>query len=94
MHAVFFLFFEAKEAVQVIEASDVIMSFEVIEATKVFRTTQILKIKNLMAKPPYFDVLRKKKFLINSLNFSEILPSLRTEAVEDRDVTFNQIKGS
>jgi hypothetical protein len=38
------------------------MSFEVIEATKVFRTTQILKIKNIMAKPPYFDVLRKKYF--------------------------------
>ena len=32
--ACFFWFFEAKE---VIEASDVIMSFEVIEATKVFR---------------------------------------------------------
>ena len=61
MHTVCcFWFFEAKEAVEVIEASDVIMSFEVIEATKVFRTTQILKIKNLMAKPPYFDVLRKK----------------------------------
>ena len=36
---------------------------------------------------PYFDVLKEN-------NFSEILPSLRTEAVEDRDVTFNQIKGS
>ena len=70
------------------------MSFEVIEATKVFRTTQILKIKNLMAKPPYFDVLRKKYFLVDFWNFSEILPSLKTEAVEDRDVTFNQIKGS
>jgi hypothetical protein len=30
----------------------------------------------------------------NSWNFSEILHSLRTEAVEDRDVTFDQIKGS
>ena len=39
--------------------SDVIMSVEVIEATKVFRTTQIIKIKNLMAESPYFDVLRK-----------------------------------
>ena len=34
-----FYFFEAKEAVKVIEASDVVMSVEVIEATKVFRTT-------------------------------------------------------
>ena len=67
---------EAKEAVEVIEASDVIMSVEVIEATKAFRTTQILRIKNLMAKSPYFDVLRKKCFLIDSWNFSEILPSL------------------
>jgi hypothetical protein len=33
-----FLIFEAKEAVEVIEASDVIMSVEVIEATRVFRT--------------------------------------------------------
>ena len=75
----FFLFSEAKEAVEVIEASDVIMSVEVIEATKVFRITQ-----NLMAKSPYFGVL---------VDFSEILSSLRIETVEDRDVTFNQIKG-
>jgi hypothetical protein len=32
-------FFEAKEAVEVIEASVVIMSDEFIEATEVFRTT-------------------------------------------------------
>ena len=32
-----FYFFEAKEAVKVIEASDVVMSVEVIEATEVFR---------------------------------------------------------
>ena len=38
VHGVF-LFLEAKEAVEVIEASDVIMSVEVIEATEVFRTT-------------------------------------------------------
>ena len=36
------------------------MTVEVIEATKVFRITQILRIKNLIAKSPYFDVLRKK----------------------------------
>ena len=43
---------------------------------------------------PYFDILKKKIFWIHCWNFSEILPSLRTEAVEDRNVTFNQIKGS
>ena len=42
--------------VEVIEASEVIMSIEVIEATEVFRTTQILKIDNLI---PYLDVFRK-----------------------------------
>ena len=34
-----FLTFFAKEAVEVIEASDVIMSVEVIEATEGFKTT-------------------------------------------------------
>ena len=34
-----FCFFEAKEAVEVIEASDVTMSVEVIKATEVFKTT-------------------------------------------------------
>ena len=38
VHAVF-LILEANEAVEVIEASDVILSVEVIEATEVFRTT-------------------------------------------------------
>ena len=38
VHAVF-LFFEVKEAVEVIEASDVTMSVEVIEATEVFKIT-------------------------------------------------------
>ena len=33
------MFLEAKEAVQFIEASDVIMSVEVIEAIEIFRTT-------------------------------------------------------
>jgi hypothetical protein len=56
-------------AVEVIEASDFIMPVEVIEATKVFTTTQILKIKNLMAKSPYFNVLRKKYFFNRLLEF-------------------------
>jgi hypothetical protein len=34
---------EAKEAVEVTEASDVIMSVEVIEATEFFRTIRLLK---------------------------------------------------
>ena len=93
MHAVL-LFFEAKEAVDVSEASDIIMLVEVIEATEVFRTTQSLKINDINARITNFDVLKKNFFWINSWNFSEILHSLRTEAVEDRDVTFNQIKGS
>ena len=38
VHAIF-LCLEAKEAVEVIEASHVTMSVEVIEATEVFRTT-------------------------------------------------------
>jgi hypothetical protein len=38
VHAAFD-FFEAKEAVEVIEASDFIMSVEVIEATEVFKIT-------------------------------------------------------
>ena len=86
------LFLEAKEAVEVIEASDVIRSVEVIEVAEVFRTIKILKINNIVARP-YLDVLKKRN-LIDSWNFSEILPSLRTEAVEDRDVTFDQIQGS
>ena len=36
----------------------------------------------------------KTIFLIDSWNFSEILHSLKTEAVDYNDVTFNQIKGS
>jgi hypothetical protein len=51
VHAVFL---EAKEAVEVIEASDVIMSVEVIEATEVSRTTQSLKINNIKARIALF----------------------------------------
>ena len=43
---------------------------------------------------PHFDVLKKKFFEWNDVVSGEIQPSLRTEAVEDRDVTFNQIQGS
>ena len=48
MQAVFD-FFEAKEAVEVIEASDVIMSVEVMEATEVVKPTLGLQINKLMA---------------------------------------------
>jgi hypothetical protein len=50
-------------------ASDFIRSVEVVEATRVFRTAQILRIKNLMAKSPYFDVLRKKHFFNRLMEF-------------------------
>ena len=59
MHAVF-LFSEAKEAVKVIEVSDVIMCTE-FEATKVFRTTQILKIINILVRATLFGCFEKKR---------------------------------
>ena len=59
MHAGFFIF-KAKKAVEVIEASDIIMSVKVIEATEVFRTTQILRINNLMARITLFGCFEKK----------------------------------
>ena len=48
MQAVFGVF-EATEAVEVIEASDVIIFGEVIEPTEVFRATYALEIDKLMA---------------------------------------------
>ena len=53
-----------------------------------------LKSVSLWLKSPYFDVLKKQIFEQNDGISSKILPSFRTEAVEDRDVTFNQIQGS
>ena len=53
MHAGFLLL-EAKEAVEVNEASDVIMSVEVIEVNEVFRTTCSLKINSLKARITLF----------------------------------------
>ena len=50
----FFLFLEANEAVEVIEASDIIIFVEVIEATEVFRITQSLKINNIKARITLF----------------------------------------
>jgi hypothetical protein len=44
------LFFEATEAVEVIEVSDVITSGEIIEPTEVFRATYTLEIDNLIAR--------------------------------------------
>ena len=40
-----------------------------------------------------FDVLEKNISEQNGGISSEILPSFRTEAVEDRDVIFSQIQG-
>ena len=50
----FILFLEAKESVEVIEASNVIMSVEVIEATEVFRSTFSLITNNLKARITLF----------------------------------------
>ena len=61
MHAVF-LFFEAKEAVEVIEASDVIMSVAVIKATEIFKPTLDLEIDKLMAKISLFCCFEKRKY--------------------------------
>ena len=49
-----FLIFEAKETVEVIEASAVIMSVEVMKATKVFKTTLTLGINKLLGKITFF----------------------------------------
>ena len=62
MCRLFFLFLGAKEAVEVIEASDVIRTSEVIEATEVFRTTQILKINNIVARITLFRCFEKNFF--------------------------------
>ena len=87
-----FWFFKAKEAVEVIEASDVIMSVEVIKATEVFK---VLKINKLMARINLFWCFEKKNISEQNDGISsEILPSFRSEAVEDRDVIFNQIQVS
>jgi hypothetical protein len=57
VQAVYFLFFGAKEAVEVIKVSDVIMSVEIIEATEVFRTTYVPEINKLMARISFFYAL-------------------------------------
>ena len=71
------------------------MSVEVIKATEVFKTTEVLEINKLMARITLFWCFEKKKNSEQNDGISsEILPSFRTEAVEDRDVIFNQIQGS
>ena len=47
-----------------------------------------------MAESPYFDVLKKNISEQNDGISSKIPLSFRTEAVEDRDVIFNQIQVS
>ena len=55
----------------------------------------MLEIDKLMAEITSFSSFEKKKvFELNDGISIEILLSFRTEAVEDRDVTFNQIQGS
>jgi hypothetical protein len=79
---------------EVIEASDVIRFVEVIEVTEFSEPLRFLKSIIYWLELLYLDVLIFFFFLIDSLNFSEILPYLRTEAVEDGDVTFDQIQVS
>ena len=71
------------------------MSVEVIEATEIFKTPYDIEITQLMARITLFWCFEKKH--ISEKNdgiWSKILPSFRTEAVEDRDVIFNQIQVS
>ena len=67
-----FWFFEAKEAVEVMEASNVILSVEVIEATEIFETTfnlKVLEMNKLMAKFTIFWCFEKKIFLNRMMEF-------------------------
>ena len=71
------------------------MSVEVIEATEVFKTTEVLEINKPMARITLFWYFEKKYMSWqNDEISSEILSSFRTEAVEDRNVSFNQIQVS
>ena len=70
------------------------MSVEDIQTAEFFRTTQGFEINQLMAKIILFCPLEIFFFEQNDEISSEILPSFRTEVVEDRDVTFDQIQGS
>ena len=71
------------------------MSVEVIEATEVFKTTEVLEINKLMARITLFWCFEKKNISDQNDGISsEILLSFRIEAVEDRDVTLNQIQVS
>ena len=71
------------------------MSVEVIENVEIFRTTKGFKINKLMPKISLFCCFEKKKIFEQSDEISsEILSSFRTEVVEFRDVTSNQIQWS
>jgi hypothetical protein len=94
VQAVYFLFFGAKEAVEVIKVSDVIMSVEIIEATEVFRTTYVPEINKLMARISFFLCFeflfdRMMEFQVKFCNPLE-LRVWRTGIY----VTFNQIEES
>jgi hypothetical protein len=53
-----------------------------------------LKSMSQWLELPYLKCFEKNIFEWNDRISSENLQSFRTEAVEDRDVTFNQIQGS
>jgi hypothetical protein len=67
---------------------------EVIEATEVFKTTLCGLFGGVLFREMKFVLsnflFEKKNSEQNDEISSEILPSLRTEALEDRDVIFNQ----
>ena len=54
----------------------------------------IFKCSNPMARIGLFWCFKKKYIENNNGISSEVLPSFRTETVEERDVTFIQIQGS
>ena len=57
------------EAVEAIEASDVIKSVEVIGANEVFKTTEVLEINKLMARITLFWCFERKKILNRMMEF-------------------------
>ena len=61
---------------------------------KFLKPLRSLKSISWWLKSPHFDVLKENVSEQNDGISSEILPSFRTEAVEDRDVIVNQIQVS
>ena len=78
----YFFSFEGKEAMEVIEAVEVIMADGAIEVVKF---PLDLEFNNLMARISLFWCFKKKNFWVESCNFKfSNMASFRLEAVEDR----------